>query len=102
MKWKHLLLFLLALSGPRRCGAILGFLEEVINGVFAVLGSFGIWDTLARGLCNTMENLLPDGFLDCRCSGSYRAGRGLGGELFCSIGNEVCLIPGEKKNDEDL
>ena len=103
MKWMRLLLLLL-LAFPNGADAFLSLtiLEDAINNFLEGLGALGIWDGLAKSLCNAMSPLLPEGFLECQCTGSFRAGVGLKGEFFCKLGGEVCLIQGEKKDDPDL
>ena len=98
-------LLVLALCVPN-VGAFfldLSFFESIINIILQGLGVFGIWDMLARSLCDTFENLLPETLKNCKCTGSYKVNTGLGGDFFCAIGGQnTCLIDGDKKDDPNL
>ena len=97
-----LVLFALCLSSANALFLNLNFLETVINRILEVLGTFGLWNSVARSLCETFQDLLPDVFLDCQCAGSYKVGQGLGGEFFCRLGDEVCLLEGDSKDEDNL
>jgi len=99
-----LVILLLALCLPRADALFfnLNFLEVVINQVLVVVGAFGLWNNLASSLCGRFQGMLPSVFTNCQCSGSYKVGKGLGGDFFCNLGNEVCLIDKKDSKDDDL
>ena len=95
-----LLLLVLCVSNADAFFFDLSIFESIINVIFSALGVFGIWDMLAKSLCDTFERLLPATLNNCKCKGSYKVNTGLGGDFFCAIGGEnSCLIQGEKKEE---
>lgn len=80
----------------------LSIFEDLLNNLFLAMGSLGIWNVLAQGLCDTFQGVLPETLLGCQCSGSFSVPKGLGGELFCQLGGETCLVDGEDEDEDDL
>ena len=97
--------FLMAVHVPQAGAQLidLTFFEGILNILFQFLGTLGIWDIFAQSLCQSFESLLPDTLSNCKCTGSFTANNGLGGEFFCALGGQnTCLIQGDKKDDPDL
>lgn len=80
-------------------GFSLDSLENVIDAVLGFGSLIGLWNFLAKSLCVTFTSLVPENFLECVCSGSYQLKKGLGGDLVCRLGNELCLIPAAKSQN---
>ena len=79
----------------------LSFFESLINSILQSLNIFGLWNNVAQGLCDSFQGALPSVFVNCQCTGSYQVGKGLGGDFFCGLGGEICLIEDEGKKGKD-
>lgn len=100
-----LLPLLLLASGIPRADAVLldvTWLEKILDFIFEILGRLGIWDSLFDSLCKQFAGSLPNNLLDCQCTGSYTSEKGFGGDFFCRLDTELCVIPGDGRDDEDL